>query len=299
MKLHYEKEHKSCVNYKTNSYKGFGLERLNTGDIFDSASIPIRSNYLVFVQEGEFELQVDGKDSLQVHAGEFFFIPFFETYKIQTTKSGICIYYNFFHNDISLCDSTIINTYLSEGIRYEASFRIFEVNELLCWFLHGVNKYLQLGINCKHLHSLKEKELMIIIRTTYKKEDVLSIFHPILGSKMDFKESVFMLSDSIANRAELASLLGMSVSDLVRKFKEEFNESVHSWILKHRNKRILEHAALPGVTVKDLIYNFKFSSAPNFNRYCKQHFGCTPTELVKNTPPINADNKQFTTVSNE
>lgn len=291
MELHYQKEHTSCGNYKTNAYKGFSLEKLTLGDIFDSTSVLIKSNYLVFVLEGELLLQIGEKESLPVHAGEFFFIPFFETYKIEAIKTGMYIYYSFFYTDISLCDSTIINSYLSEGIVYEDKFRLFQINELLRVFLQGLRGFLQLGINCKHLHELKEKELMIIIRSTYKKEDVLSLFYPILGCKMDFKESIFMLSDSVHSRTELATILGMSVPDLARKFKEEFNEPIHSWILKQRNKRILEQASFPSATVKELIYNFNFSSAANFNRYCKQHFGCTPTELLQNKRWQQADNK--------
>lgn len=292
MKLHYQKEHTSCMNYKTDAYKGFGLEKLIAGNVFDNSSTSIKSNFLVFILEGELEVQMQNDKPLWVRPGEFFFIPFTATYKITTIKSGACIYHNFFYNNIKLCDSHMLNSYLSEGIVYDRQFRAFKENDLLRGFLRGLEYYLQLGINCRHLHALKEKELMIIFRTTYSKEEVLGLFHPILGRNVQFKESVLMLSDTVFNRTDLAAHLGMSVSDLARKFKEEFNESVHSWILKHRNKRILEQAAFPTTTVKQLIYDFDFSSAANFNRYCKQHFGCTPTDLVEKKRIQYIENKQ-------
>ena len=281
MKLHYKKEHLSCMNYKTDAYKGFGLENLTMGELFESSSLSVKSNFLVFILEGELEVEMEDNDLLRVCAGEFFFLPFTETYKVKTIKSGVCIYLNFFYNNIKLCDSHMLNSYLSEGIVYSRQYRAYKTNELLSGFLQGLKYYLQLGVNCRHLHALKEKELMIIFRTVYSKEDILGLFHPILGRNMRFKESVLMLSENVFNRAELAAQLGMSVSDLARKFKEEFNEPVHSWILKHRNKRILEQATFPTTTVKQLVYDFDFSSSANFNRYCKQHFGCTPTELVE------------------
>lgn len=281
MKLHYKKEHTSCMNYKTDAYKGFGLEKLTAGNVFDSSATSVKSNFLVFLLEGELEVEMEGVELLRVHSDEFFFIPFTATYKVTTIESGVCIYHNFFYNNIKLCDSHMLSSYLSEGIIYSRQFRAFKENDLLKTFLRSLKYYLQLGINCKHLHDLKEKELMIILRTTYSKEDILGLFHPILGRNVKFKESVLMLSDTVFNRTDLAAHLGMSISDFSRKFKEEFNESAHSWILKHRNKRILEQAAFPTTTVKQLVYDFNFSSAANFNRYCKQHFGCTPTELVK------------------
>lgn len=291
MKLHYKKEHTSCVNYKTDAYKGFGLEKITAGNVFNSSSISIKSNFLVFILEGELEVQIENEELLRVQSGEFFFISFTAIYKITTTESGTCIYHNFFYNNIKLCDSHMLSNYVAEGIVYNSRFRAFKENDLLRIFLHGLKYYLQFGINCRHLHALKEKELMIILRTTYSKEEVLGLFHPILGRNVKFKESVLMLSDTVFNRTELANQLGMSVPDLARKFKEEFNESVHSWILKHRNKRILEQAAFPTTTVKQLIYDFDFSSAANFNRYCKQHFGCTPTELIEKSKTQPVENK--------
>lgn len=283
MRLHYQKEHTSCRNYKTDAYKGFGLEKLTAGTVFCSTSLSIKSNFLIFILEGELEIKKNDENPVRVRSGEFVFLPFTAVYKILTIKSGLCIYLNFFHNNLQLCDSYMLSHYLSEDIVFKRQFRSFKENDLLRVFLQGLKMYLQLGTNCRHLHDIKEKELMIIFRTTYRKEEVLSLFHPILGRKLKFKESVLLLSDTVFNRTELAAHLGLSSSDLARKFKEEFGVSVHSWILKHRNKRILEQAATPNTTVKQLIYDFGFSSAANFNRYCKQHFGCTPTELIEKT----------------
>ena len=75
--------------------------------------------------------------------------------------------------------------------------------------------------------------------------------------------------------------MGMSVPDMARKFKEEFGESVYSWLLKQKNARILAMLSYPSVTIKDVIYEFKFSSPASFNKYCKTHFGCPPRVLAE------------------
>ena len=83
------------------------------------------------------------------------------------------------------------------------------------------------------------------------------------------------------SREELARVMGMSVPDMARKFKEEFGESVYSWLLKQKNARILAMLSYPSVTIKDVIYEFKFSSPASFNKYCKTHFGCPPRVLAE------------------
>lgn len=282
MRLHYKNEHTSCMNYKTEAYKGFVLGNMSVGDTLTyGISSSIRSNYLLFILDGEVEVQTDKNELLRVRSGEFFFIPCHLKYNISILKSGTYICLNFIYNNIQLCDKEKIESYLSEGLIYSTQFRSLKSNKLLKSFLDGMRYYMEAGINCSHLHDIKEKELMLIIRASYSKKSVLELFHPILGSNISFKESVLLLSDTIFNRTDLATQLNMSVTDLDRKFKEEFNESVHAWMLKHRDKRILERVTSSSVTVKEIVHEFGFSSGSNFNRYCKSHFGCTPKELIK------------------
>ena len=52
---------------------------------------------------------------------------------------------------------------------------------------------------------------------------------------MSFKAAVLLHVDRVNNREELAQAMGMSITDLARKFKVEFGESVYSWLLKQEN----------------------------------------------------------------
>ena len=90
---------------------------------------------------------------------------------------------------------------------------------------------------------------------------------------MSFKAAVLLHVDRVNNREELAQAMGMSITDLARKFKVEFGESVYSWLLKQKNKKIIYRLAQPGASVKEIVYEFGFSSAASFNKYCKKNFG--------------------------
>ena len=53
------------------------------------------------------------------------------------------------------------------------------------------------------------------------------------------------------------------------------------WMLKQKNQQILEKMTEPGIYIKDVVEELGFDSQVYFSRYCKHHFGCTPSQLMK------------------
>ena len=70
----------------------------------------------------------------------------------------------------------------------------------------------------------------------------------------------------------------MSRSTFLRRFKSEFNDTAHDWMLKQTCQRIVGEIACPETTIKDLMAKFGFDSHSGFNRFCKANFHCTPSE---------------------
>lgn len=52
------------------------------------------------------------------------------------------------------------------------------------------------------------------------------------------------------------------------------------WLLKQRNTHILNKVMTSETTVGELMEEFRFESQAHFTHYCKQHFNCTPRELI-------------------
>ena len=257
MELNYIKEHTSCVNYKTEEYSGFSLGQALTGENFDNQEQEIKANHLIFILSGEVEITKDENEKARVHANEFVFIPISSHYVGKVILPGRYINLTFFHNNISLCDKHMLSSYLKE------------------------ESYLQAGVSCKHLHEIKERELFIIFRTTYTKREMIRLFHPIMGKEFDFKIAVLQHKDQVYSKKELAQLLGMSNSDLQRKFIQEFGEPVSVWLQKQKNQKILSRLSYDSISIKEIAHEFGFLSASSFNKYCKCNFGYNPTELKK------------------
>lgn len=281
MNLHYKKEHISCVNYKSESYQGFGAGVLTEGDSFNNRVLSVRANFLIFILEGEVEVISAEGGKRRVMGGEFCFIPALSAYEIQVRIPGRYIYMSFLYNNIKLCEKYMLERYLDEVEEVAGEFRVLPVRHPLNLFLELMDIYLKAGVNCRHLHSIKEKELFIILRTSYTKQEIVSLFHEIIGAGMDFKSAVLLHAEHVTGRNELAQAMGMSVTDLARKFRERFGEPVYSWLLKQKKERILCRLTQPGSSIKEIVCEFDFSSAASFNRYCKKNFGDSPRELVK------------------
>ena len=165
MELNYIKEHTSCVNYKTEEDAGFALKEAALGEHFDNRQQEIKANHLIFILSGEVSITKDSKEETRVRAGEFIFIPLSSHYTGTVIQPGTYISLSFFHDTISLCDKHMLSSYLDKAQHTPLCFEPLSVRAPLDMFLNLLESYLQAGVNCKHLHELKERELFIIFRT--------------------------------------------------------------------------------------------------------------------------------------
>jgi AraC-like DNA-binding protein len=140
--------------------------------------------------------------------------------------------------------------------------------------------YLKGGIDCEHLHEIKEKEFFLVLRRCYSKEEIMSLLYPIIGIS-DFKSFVLQNYKEVENVSELADMSGMGRTAFDCKFREVFGISARQWMLKQIASHIRYKAMDPEITIKDVMNEFKFNSATHFNRFCKQQFDCTPGELLR------------------
>jgi AraC-like DNA-binding protein len=141
--------------------------------------------------------------------------------------------------------------------------------------------YLESGIKCAHLHEIKEKEIFLIFRWYYTNEEFVKLFYPIIGKSLDFRAMIIKNYSKVKSIGELASIVGMSRSNFDTKFKEVFGDPPKHWMLKRKAQSIRHFMSKPGITINDVMIQYGFDSYTHFNRFCKQQFGKSPSELMK------------------
>ena len=145
-------------------------------------------------------------------------------------------------------------------------------------------------MNCLHLHDLMQREFFLLIRGFYKRQEIATLFYPIIGKEMDFKDFVMRNHTRVDNIEQLISLSNLGRSRFFSKFNEVFGMTAKQWMLKQRNQLILKKLTEPGICIKDVIEELGFDSQGYFGRYCKQHIGCTPKQLIKRYQANNETN---------
>ena len=277
-KLLYIEEHMSCQNYMTTIETGFKFieftEDIELGE--DNTS----KNYLLFFLKGDFIISYNQFHNRTFQTGDIILIPRSSSFKGVSGKGGNLLSM-FFDVPESSCDKLVLQSLSEICKEKEYKFEPIKIRYPLTSFLEILTYCIRNNMNCSHLHELMQRELFFLLRGFYEKEEIAMLFYPIIGKKIDFKDFVMHNYTKVSNIEQLISLSNLGRSCFFARFSEVFGMTAKQWMLKQKNQLILEKMTEPGICIKDVIEELGFDSQAYFSRYCKQHFGCTPSQLIK------------------
>lgn len=164
-------------------------------------------------------------------------------------------------------------------VKYD--FRPTPIRYPLTEFFHLLVYCLQEGVSAPLLYEQKHQEIFIYLTAFYTKEELAHLFHEVMGKSIKLREFIYEHYENVDTLDELIELSDMSRAVFFRKFKEEFKETAYQWMLKQKCHKILCYLEQSETTIKEVIDKFKFSSFSNFNRFCKNNYGCTPRQLIE------------------
>lgn len=276
--LLYVNEHRSCRNYINQVELGFKYIELEH-EIFTTKECACW-NYLLIFLEGEFVISQDQFKRRTFSPGTMVLLPKMSKFSARGS-SGAKLVSLSFDAPPGSCDMFLLQSLsdICETIEYD--FQATEVRYPFAPFLEVLIFSLKNGMSCGHLHELMAKELFFLIRGFYTKKEIAGLFFPIIGPDFLFKKTVIENYQKADNVESLIDISGMCRSRFFTKFKKVFGMTAKQWIVKQRNREILDEAMRPGITVKELMVKFMFDSQAHFTNYCKHHFGFTPKQLVE------------------
>lgn len=277
--LLYLDEHINCNNFLHSVETGFTYHEERTGSVL-SYKFSEKYNHLFFLVEGECTFNCNGFRDRKIKGGEMILIPRAATFSGRVTQSAKWLQMTF-SLPHSGCDRLVLEGYQSYCSMIDYDFQPLDIREPLTKFIDLMIFYLRSGMNCGHLHEMKHAELFFSLRGFYKKEEIATLFYPLIGKPLSFREQIAKWQNQEHSLTQLAEDLNMSQIAFLRKFKEEFNETYFRWEMRRKCDRILADMTIPNITIKEVMSRHGFYAAPNFNRFCKTNFGCTPTELMR------------------
>ncbi|MEG1649059.1 MAG: helix-turn-helix domain-containing protein [Rikenellaceae bacterium] len=280
MELLYIPEHTACHNYISDIKVGFMCPDLKKGEYFEKQNKP--ENHLIFILSGSVNVSCNEYRNRVFKAGEIIFLPKMSDCEgsILEDSSMVILAYS---NQVSLCDKKALQALspYCQDIKY--NFRPLDIREPLTTYLNLLRSYLQAGMNCSHLHEIKQIELFLIFRGYYTKEENAQLFYPIIGKSLDFRSMVMEHYLSVRNSTELASKCGYSVSAFATKFREEFDDTPYGWMQKQIARHVKGKLLQAEVPLKSIADEFNFSSLEHLIKFCKANLGGTPTQIRHDT----------------
>ncbi len=276
--LLYVQEHTSCANYFCERTVGFKYYELEVGQA--SPTLEKLYHHIFFILKGTMILNCNEFQDRYFKAGECILVPKSAEYSYKILASCQLVVFTF-DNFLTACDKLSFKTLIPVRNNIFYNFEPISLRYPLTEFLDLMTYYLRNGMNCNHLHDLKGQELFLIFRGFYTKEELSNLFYQVIGKTIDFKGMIMKSYRGVDNINELASLFNMSRANFDSKFKEEFGMPPYQWLLKQKAKHVKYALADPDITLSDVMNKYNFNSPTHFNRFCKQQFGCSPTELIK------------------
>jgi AraC-like DNA-binding protein len=232
-------------------------------------------NHILFVLEGEINMSYHEFRNHFCTAGNMIFIP-------QDAIAVVDAYTDIEYVMLSFNNQMILHeelnwSELKEFDRERDIFHKLDIRPPLMDVLDSIVYYQKNEITSSYLHEVKEKEVFLMLKVFYTKQEVARFLKPLLGEDLDFKTYVMKQYTNAKNVDALAKLCNMSTRTFARRFKQYFNDSPYRWILKQRSSHIKMLLADSNISMHAIIKEYGFSSPAHFTTYCKRQFGVTPS----------------------
>ncbi|MDH6305736.1 AraC-like DNA-binding protein [Parabacteroides sp. PF5-5] len=277
MKLLYVQEHLACKNYVSDYHIGFSYREIKKGEVLRLEDKYF--NYLLFLLEGEVMFSCNEFRNHLCQGGEMILVA--QDSEAQgEAVSDLKYLLLSFDNQFTLCDQLALEA-LQSYEKKPPVFNKMEIRSPLQTVLDSMMFYIENKIQCKHLHAIKQKEVFLVFRAFYTKEELARFLSPMLNKNMDFKAFVLQHYQEVKTVEELANMCNMSVRSFNRKFNDYFDCSPYNWMLKQKSRHIKTRLADKKTPFGTIIKEYGFSSPAHFTTYCKKQFGQSPSKLRK------------------
>ena len=116
---------------------------------------------------------------------QMLYIPQNMKAQIESITSSRCILL-FWDKHLNVCNKLFLNSLLSKENDTDIKNIILPIKSPLMNILESINLYLDARLLCRHMHSLKQQELLLVLRGFYTKQELAAFFphQPISGNHL-------------------------------------------------------------------------------------------------------------------
>lgn len=256
---------------------GFKLMQCDAHELLNMQSNDC--NTVIFLTSGAISVSVDGKESVNVTTPQLFLIPNNSRAEINVLSNTSLIILRF-RDYVAICKQGDLADYSLFRPKQKPNLNAIPLVDSFRNFLKTIEDVLSLGNFCSSYHTLKIKEFFFLLNAYYTPVELALLFDPLLGDNFGLKAFVYKNYNSVDSVNELVKKSGMSRTLFFEQFKKIFGVSVKQWMLQKKADMVYERLSEPRAILKEVMLDFGFSSASQFNRFCRVYLGDTPSNLV-------------------
>lgn len=267
-----------CFRYEKEVPFTVETRRLEKGH---TEEIAFRRNEIVFVLKGRVQFAFRDHSEKILREGEFIFVPAGEVFRYAILKEtrAIIIRPN---GSVSLCEGCRIEELYQRGNskrEFSSDIYTLTVNRPIRLFLEGLEEAVQGGLLCRNYFDIKVKEMFILLKVYYPREQLRDFFSPILTPDTMFSEHVKANYHKYATAKELAGAMHMTPKLFSKKFTRVFGELPTDWIRREKAKCVYLELYAGQQPIVQIADKYNFSSQSHLNKFCMREFGKNPGEI--------------------
>ena len=267
----------TCSAAKDHSVAKFTRTLLPEAQLLPQADY--RSHRILFLLSGHLHVRIGRSGSHYLLDRQCIFLARKREIAVSALRESDVVTLDF-NNRMILCNNDILASMATIDSADAAGSPVLQVVLEILAFFEGMGPALDpVGMYLPCYHVVKEHELFLMMRYFYGDARLRCFFRDVIRPKDDFQTFVLSSYRHAESIAELARMAHMSESSFIRKFRDTFRESYHSWLVKQKAADI-EHAVRSGIRDNDrLIRMFGFKSYLAFYRFCQRYLHCSPSAL--------------------
>ena len=274
------KEFSNCLTLDTgNVYNRVGFKKIHYPADKQVVINRIPLHSIVFLSKGKLNVYLQDNSKFEVTEGQMFFIAQGSKTLIDVLQESNLFMLGF-EEYLAICNQDSKLDYTDYIGDEKTTINTLTLKKALIHFLESVDDILTLGIKCNAYHELKMREFFFLLKAYYTPLEVSNLMRAIFDKEFKFKDFIHSNYAQVKNANELVELSEMGRTQFFEQFKKVFGVSVKQWLIQKKAEEIQERLMEPGSSIKEVMLDFGFSSASQFNRFCRYYLGNSPSQIA-------------------
>ena len=244
----------------------------------EAKDIHILHNAIISVIYGDIEIDNKGEGLFNLLTNNIIVFPAGSDISVFPRKNSMLIIY-LLVDIYKLCPSYCFEKLFQVKKDKEPGSRILYCNSALQLSFEGAHFCTRDEFMCKDYSRLKVEEVLFLLRTYYRDEELAGLLYPLLSPDLPFRTFIFENHKKINSVEQFAYLANMTKDGFIRKFKRIFGVTPGNWLVRKKKNRIKYELVNTNKAFKEISYDHGFSHVGSFSKFCSKNFGLSPIQI--------------------